>query len=74
MLRQFPSVAGKPEVGWHASAALPCTEADELYRQFPATHGIALIRQLQAIEARGPGRLVANKEWTPLNSASRSTG
>ena len=68
MLRQFPSVAGKPEVGWHASAALPCTEADELYRKFPATHGIALIRQLQAIEARGPGRLVANKEWTRLNA------
>ena len=74
MLRQFPSVAGKPEVGWHASDTLQCVNADELYGKFPAAHGIALIRQLQAIEARGPGRLVANREWAKLNSASGATG
>lgn len=68
MLRQFPSVAGKPEVGWHASDTLRCVDADELYGKFPAAHGIALIRQLQAIEARGTGRLVANKEWKRLNA------
>jgi hypothetical protein len=28
MLRQFPNVAGKPEVGWHASDTLRCIDAD----------------------------------------------
>jgi hypothetical protein len=68
ILRQLPSVAGKPEVGWHASDPHACVAADELYSRFPAAHGIALIRQLQAIEARGPGRLVANKQWARLNA------
>jgi len=65
--RQFPKVAGKPEVGWHASDQLACMDADELFGKFPAQDAIAQIRQLQAIEARGPDRLVANKEWVQLN-------
>ena len=66
--RQFPKVAGKPEVGWHASDTLRCVDADEIYSKFPAADAITLIRQLQTIEARGPGRLVANKEWARLNA------
>ena len=66
--RQFPKVAGKPEVGWHASDTLGCVDADDLYSKFPAADATALIRQLQTSEARGPSRLVANKEWTRLNA------
>ena len=66
--RQFPKVAGKPEVGWHASDALGCVSADQLYGRFPAADAIALIGQLQMIEVRGRGRLVANKEWERLNA------
>jgi hypothetical protein len=37
--------------------------------QFPAKHAIALAKQLQTIESRGPGRLVANKNWEPSKAA-----
>jgi hypothetical protein len=66
VLRQFPALAGKPEVGWHSDG---CFEEDNLYPTFPAQHAIALARQLQAIESRGPGRLVANKEWERSKTA-----
>jgi hypothetical protein len=66
MLRYFPDLAGKPEVGWHADG---CIEQDELYMQFPAKHAIALAKQLQTIESRGPGRLVANKDWDRSKTA-----
>ena len=66
MLRYFPDLAGKPEVGWHAAG---CIEKDELYPLFPAKHAIALAKQLQTIESRGPGRLVANKDWERSKTA-----
>ena len=60
VLRHLPALAGKPEVGWHTEG---CFEQDELYLQFHAKHAIALAKQLKTIESRGPGRLVANKDW-----------
>ena len=69
-LRYFPSLAGKPEVGWHAFGADSCVDRDELVQAFPARNAITLVQQLQAIESRGPGRLVANKEWQRLPRGS----
>lgn len=43
--------------------------SESVFRYFePAEVFERIIRQLQTIEARGPGRLVANKEWTRLNA------
>jgi len=69
--RQFPNIAGKPDVGRYASDAISCADEDGVAGKFSAADAIALIRQLQAIEARGPGRLVANKEWVRLNEDRR---
>ncbi len=66
MLRYFPNLAGKPEVGWHTDG---CYEQDALYLQFPAKHAIALAKQLQTIESRGSGRLAANKDWERSKAA-----
>ena len=58
-----PNLPGKPEVGWHTFDSGDCTEADPLKAYFPADGRKTLIQQLREIEARGPGRLVANKGW-----------
>ncbi len=65
--RHFPTVAGKPEVGWHAFTSPDCAAADESYKILGTADAISLIRHLQAIDARGLGRLVANKEWAQMN-------
>jgi hypothetical protein len=61
--RIFPAVAGKPEIGWHTSGPDSCMEQDPLCSRIPAANPIDLVRQLQTIEGRGSGRVVANKQW-----------
>lgn len=58
-----PTLPGKPEVGWHCFDSGKCDVVDSLRANFPAKHRKTLIQQLREIEARGPGRLVANKGW-----------
>jgi hypothetical protein len=64
-----PLLPGNPEVGWHWSTSGDCSEVDAIRAAFPAKNRRELVRQLRIIEARGPGRLVANKGWLRILEA-----
>ena len=63
-----PTLPGKPEVGWHAFGSGSCAAEDPIRALFPAHNKKILVRQLREIEARGEGRLVANKGWLKVVS------
>ncbi len=69
MLRQFPDVGGKPEVGWHARQSGDCFDQDSVGRLFQAGDSKKLVALLRQIEGRGEGRLVANKGWLKVAAA-----
>jgi hypothetical protein len=57
---------GTPTVGWHGFAPGSCVTEDPIYTAMLRNDGDDLIGDLKAIEARGPGRLVAGKSWAKV--------
>lgn len=58
-----PHLPGNPEVGWHTGDSGKCAEIDPIRQVFPGPNPASNLKKLRTIEARGPGRLVANKGW-----------
>lgn len=62
----FRGLPGKPAIGWHGLGPDECYAQDELSKGLVHMTPAAAIAALHAIEARGPGRVVANKTWLRL--------
>ena len=62
----FHDLPGKPAVGWHSLGRDECYAQDKLSKRLcQMTPGAAMAALLE-IESRGPGRVVANKDWLRL--------
>jgi hypothetical protein len=68
----FHDLPGKPAVGWHSFGRDECYAQDELSKRLCQKTPCAAIAALREIEARGPGRLVANKIWLRLVTSEQA--
>jgi hypothetical protein len=56
---QYDRLPGCPAVGWHVDTC----DVAETERVFFGRSGVSVEPALRAIDARGPGRVVAGKAW-----------
>ncbi len=71
-LYSFLELPGKPTIGWHGLGNGECYEQDELSHGLCRMTPDALVAVLREIEARGPGRVVANKDWLRLVTSEQA--
>ena len=58
-----PHLPGNPEVGWHTRDAGDWRDVAPSTHVFAGPNPARNVKKLRTIEARGTGRLVANKGW-----------
>lgn len=65
-IRSTYNFPGTPTVGWHGFESGSCMVEDPIYTAMLRKGDDDLIGDLKTIESRGPGRLVAGKNWAKV--------